>query len=119
MPDKPEPRYTREIARSRLFRIEGVGLAFSNGTQVKFERVASNNPAGAVLAVPITTAGEVLMIREYAVGTDRYELALPEGNGLRRRSNGHPTARGPGPGLCRTRDHDYTGSNTNACTATR
>lgn len=32
-----------------------------------------------MLVVAITDDGEVLMIHEYAVGTDRYELGLPKG----------------------------------------
>jgi len=34
---------------------------------------------GAVLIVPVNAAGEVLLIREYSAGTERYELGLPKG----------------------------------------
>ncbi len=77
---RPPPRIlaTREVARSRLFRIESVDLAFANGTEVTFERLMGS-AAGAVLVVPVNARGEVLFIREYSVGTERYELGLPKG----------------------------------------
>jgi len=66
------------VARSRLFRVEQLDLRFANGTEVQYERL-TGSPRGAVLAVPMADAGTVLLIREYAAGTDRYELALPKG----------------------------------------
>jgi len=53
-------------------------LRFSNGTEVQYERIRSN-PDGAVLIVPMLDDETVLMIREYAGGVQRYELALPKG----------------------------------------
>lgn len=80
MPDKPETLHTRVVARSRLFRVEAVGLRFANGVEVEFERLASSRTGGgAVLVVALREDGCVLLVREYAAGTDRYELGLPKG----------------------------------------
>lgn len=66
------------VARTRLFRIERVELRFSNGTEVEYERIPGSR-VGAVLIVPMIDEGTVLLIREYAAGTQRYELGLPKG----------------------------------------
>ena len=80
MREKPVIRHRRRIARSRLFQIEAVGLRFSNGVETEYERIASTGSgAGAVLVVPMLDNDTVMLISEYAVGTDRYELALPKG----------------------------------------
>ncbi|WP_407275587.1 ADP compounds hydrolase NudE [Halothiobacillus sp. DCM-1] len=68
----------RSLASTRLFAVEAVDLLYANGVAVCFERLRGQG-AGAVLVVPITAAGEVLLIREYACGTERYELGLPKG----------------------------------------
>ena len=74
----PEVLNSEIIARTRFFRVEQRDLRFSNGTEVSYERlVGSSN--GAVLIVPMLDADTVLMIREYAAGVHRYELALPKG----------------------------------------
>ncbi|NOX76472.1 MAG: ADP compounds hydrolase NudE [Gammaproteobacteria bacterium] len=66
------------IAQTRIFKIEQRNLRFSNGVDVSYERlVGSSN--GAVLIVPLLDDNTVLMIREYAAGVHRYELALPKG----------------------------------------
>jgi ADP-ribose diphosphatase len=78
MPSKPETLHRKEVARSRLFRVEAVGLRFSNGVEVEYERLTSST-SGAVLVVPLLDRDTVLLVREYAGGTDRYELALPKG----------------------------------------
>lgn len=75
---KPVVTRTETIARTRLFRVEEVGLRFANGCEVSYERLRSS-PGGAVLVVPMLDAGTVLLIREYAAGVERYELALPKG----------------------------------------
>ncbi len=78
MKQKPHIVKTRTLAESRLFSIEQVSLEFSNGTTCDYERIiASSN--GAVLIVPVLNDSTVLMIREYSVGTDRYELVFPKG----------------------------------------
>ncbi len=66
------------IARTRLFHVEQMDLEFSNGVVVQYERLKGSS-RGAVLAVPMLDADTVLLIREYAAGVQRYELALPKG----------------------------------------
>jgi len=75
---KPIVTRTETLARTRLFRIEQVGLRFANGCEVNFERLRGST-SGAVLVVPMLDDNTVLLIREYAAGVERYELALPKG----------------------------------------
>ena len=78
MKQKPQITKTQTLAESRLFSIEKVSLEFSNGTLCDYERIiASSN--GAVMIVPVLNNNTVLMIREYSVGTERYELVFPKG----------------------------------------
>lgn len=78
MPKLPLIHKSEVVARSRLFRVEALDLKFSNGEQRVFERLASRG-YGAVLVVPMIDDDTILMIREYAAGTERYELGLPKG----------------------------------------
>ncbi|MGD8643210.1 MAG: ADP compounds hydrolase NudE [Chromatiales bacterium] len=78
MPRKPRILDTTLVAESRLFRVEQLDLEFSNGTQVQYERLRSSG-FGAVLIVPMPDPDTVLLIREYAAGTERYELGFPKG----------------------------------------
>jgi len=66
------------VAQSRLFSIESLDLRFSNGEERTYERM---KPSGrnAVMMVPITEQGDILLVREYAAGTERYELGFPKG----------------------------------------
>ncbi len=75
---KPEILATTTVARSRLFRIEQIDLRFSNGTEVRYERLHGSR-GGAVLVVPLLDEETVLLVREYAAGVHRYELGLPKG----------------------------------------
>ena len=79
---KPTIHQITTVASSRLFNVEELELEFSSGEQRVYERIASRGH-GAVLIIPIlrNAQGEstVLLIREYAAGTDRYELAFPKG----------------------------------------
>jgi len=75
---KPSVIHSELIASTRIFRVEQRDLQFSNGIEVSYERlVGSDN--GAVLIVPMLDNSTVLLIREYAAGVHRYELALPKG----------------------------------------
>jgi ADP-ribose diphosphatase len=74
----PEIIDSKIIARTKVFTVEQLQLRFSNGTQVQYERLRGS-PQGAVLIVPLLDADTVLLIREYAAGVQRYELALPKG----------------------------------------
>lgn len=78
MRTKPRILSSRTVARSRLFHVEEVELQFSNGVNTRYERLVGS-ARGAVLIVPVLDDGNVLLIREYAAGTHRYELALPKG----------------------------------------
>ncbi len=53
-------------------------LEFSNGEKRQYERIVGSDK-GAVLIVAKPTDNSVLLIREYAAGMDRYELAFPKG----------------------------------------
>jgi ADP-ribose diphosphatase len=76
---KPKILSVRTAARSRLFHIETVELRFANGNVREFERVAGSADPGAVIIVPLSDSGSLLLVREYAVGLERYELHLPMG----------------------------------------
>jgi len=65
------------VARTRIFQVEQVDLAFSNGNRRCFERIIGGR--GSVLVVPMPDARTLLLAREYAAGTDRYELGFPKG----------------------------------------
>lgn len=78
MPAKPHILHTETIARTRLFQIEQRDLRFSNGVEVRYERLVGA-AQGAVLIIPMLDPDTVLLIREYAAGVHRYELGLPKG----------------------------------------
>lgn len=75
---KPKILSKSELARTRYFRVEEIDLEFSNGERRTYERLA-NRSQGAVLMIAFPTPDTFLMIREYAVGMERYELTLPKG----------------------------------------
>jgi ADP-ribose diphosphatase len=77
MAAKPEILDRRLVARTRIFRVEQLDIRFANGNERVFERILGGR--GSVLVVPMLDAQTVLLIREYAAGTDRYELGLPKG----------------------------------------
>jgi ADP-ribose diphosphatase len=74
----PEILSITTVAKSRLFTVESLDLRFSNGEQRTYERM---QPSGhhAVMMVPITEQGDILLVREFAAGTQRYELGFPKG----------------------------------------
>lgn len=78
MPQKPTITAKRFVAQSKLFQVEQVDLEFSNGEQRTFERVGGQFN-GAVMIVPLLDSDTLLLVREYCVGTDRYELGFPKG----------------------------------------
>lgn len=78
MHNKPKILSRKIHSQSKLFTIEQVDLEFSNGTQTQFERLLTFG-AGAVMIIPVINNEQVIMIREYAVGTERYELVFPKG----------------------------------------
>ncbi len=78
MHTKPKIIKRKIHSKSRLFTIEQVDLEFCNGVNRQYERIITPG-AGAVLIVPLIDDEHVIMIREYAVGTERYELVFPKG----------------------------------------
>lgn len=78
MQQKPEILETRLVARSRLFGIEEVDLRFRNGAERTYERLRTP-PIPAVMCVPLLDDDTVVLIREYGVGLEEYQLTLPKG----------------------------------------
>nr|WP_198266053.1 ADP compounds hydrolase NudE [sulfur-oxidizing endosymbiont of Gigantopelta aegis] len=74
---KPEITACKVVAQSRLFRIEQVDLTFSNGEAVVYERLKGSSRGG-VLVVAVQ-GDSFLMVREYGVGVEGYELMFPKG----------------------------------------
>ena len=75
--EKPKILRVEPVASSRLFTIESVDLEFSNGAQRVYERMRPSERE-AVMIVPIID-NHLLLIREYAVGLETYELGFPKG----------------------------------------
>ncbi|GAB4394036.1 MAG: ADP compounds hydrolase NudE [Gammaproteobacteria bacterium] len=79
MAEKPKILTQKIVAESRIFKIEQIDLMFGNGEQRQFERISGKRGVGTVLMVPILNNDTLILIREYGVGLERYELALPKG----------------------------------------
>ncbi|MBL8271361.1 ADP compounds hydrolase NudE [Steroidobacter sp.] len=75
----PEILHRRMAAQSRMFQIEAVQLRFDGGAEREYERIAAPAAVGTVIVVAAPAPGELLLIREYAVGLERYEWSLPMG----------------------------------------
>lgn len=78
MPDQPKAHGRRIVADTGIFTVEEIDLEFSNGARRQYQRIVGL-ARGAVLAVPLLDPGTLLLIREYAAGVERYELAFPKG----------------------------------------
>lgn len=78
MHKKPKILDRKQLVDTGLFRIEQLELEFSNGEQRSHQRLISS-PQGAVLIVPLLDEETLLLIREYATGTERYELGFAKG----------------------------------------
>ncbi|MCP3664286.1 MAG: ADP compounds hydrolase NudE [Gammaproteobacteria bacterium] len=79
MPEKPKKLSRKTIQNTGIFHLEEIDLQFSNGARRKYQRIVST-PQGAVLIIPMLDPETLLLIREYAAGMDRYELAFPKGH---------------------------------------
>lgn len=79
MPIPPEITGRRFLNDTGIFRIEQLDLQFSNGAERQYQRVVGSDQ-GAVLVVPVNEDGELLLIREWAAGTQRYELGFAKGH---------------------------------------
>ncbi|AGA90838.1 ADP-ribose pyrophosphatase [Thioflavicoccus mobilis 8321] len=77
MAERPKVLSRRLAAESRLFRIEQLELEFANGARRTYERLLGGPDS--VMVVALQDPQTVLLIREYAAGTERYELGLPKG----------------------------------------
>ncbi len=78
MPKPPRISNHRTLNETGVFHIEEIDLTFSNGQQRTYQRVVGSEE-GSVLVVPMLDAETMLLIREYAAGFNRYELAFPKG----------------------------------------
>ncbi len=74
----PKIRNKRRYNEGGMFEIEHMDLEFSNGVEREYRRLVTHG-VGAVIVVPITDAGKVLLVKEYAAGFHRYEVGLPKG----------------------------------------
>ena len=74
---KPTILYVETVAQSRLFNVESVDLEFSNGVRSVYERMKPSSRE-AVMIVAIVD-DHLILIREYAVGTESYELGFSKG----------------------------------------
>lgn len=79
MPKPPRISDRRTLNETGVFHIEEIDLEFSNGQQRTYQRVVGSEE-GAVLVVPMLDDETLLLIREYAAGVNRYELAFPKGH---------------------------------------
>lgn len=59
-------------------RREWLDLEFSNGERRRYERIRSGGH-GSVIIAAVPDPDTLLLVREYAAGTHRYELGLPKG----------------------------------------
>jgi ADP-ribose diphosphatase len=78
MNKRPTILATRDAPDSPLRRAEEVDLQFSNGERRTYQRLKGMG-FGAVLIVAMRDPETVLLVREYGVGVDRYELGVPKG----------------------------------------
>lgn len=73
----PDILNIKTVAKTRIFEIQTVDLRFSNGEQRTYERLTPQRRSS-VLVIPIQN-NELILVREYAVGPERYELTFPKG----------------------------------------
>lgn len=63
---------------AHFVRMEQLELLFSNGARRDYRRIVKPKRQ-AVMIVPLLDANTVLLVREYAAGSEQYELVLPKG----------------------------------------
>lgn len=74
---KPKILNIKNVAKSALFNVEQVELAFSNGEKRLYERMKPSSRQ-AVMIVPVL-GDSLLLVKEYAVAIEDYELGFPKG----------------------------------------
>lgn len=77
MKQKPEILSISTLAKSNIFEIQAVDLRFSNGEQRTYERLRPQRRSS-VMVLPIYH-DQLILVKEYAVGPERYELTFPKG----------------------------------------
>lgn len=73
----PEILSIKTIAKSRIFSVQSVDLRFSNGELRTYERLTPQRRSS-VMVLPIHE-GNLIFIKEYAMGSERYEMSFPKG----------------------------------------
>ncbi|MBI2084778.1 MAG: ADP compounds hydrolase NudE [Candidatus Aenigmarchaeota archaeon] len=73
----------REVFKTPIFRIKEIDLKIKTGKEATFSIVEKKDSA---MIVPITDDGNLILIKEYFVATDDYQISLPKG----RVDSGHP-----------------------------
>lgn len=68
----------KQVAKTKLFKIESMRLTFSNGVEREYERIKEWEP-GVVLMVPMLDKDTLLLTVEYAAGVNQYALSFPKG----------------------------------------
>ncbi len=75
--EKPQILNVRTVVKTAVFEVQAVDLRFANGVERTYERLT---PARLPSVMVLPIANQTLtMIREYAVGTERYELTCVKG----------------------------------------
>lgn len=73
----PEILSIKTIAQTHIFSVQAVDLRFSNGEFRTYERLTPQRRSS-VMVLPIHE-GHLMFVKEYAVGSERYELTFPKG----------------------------------------
>lgn len=73
----PEILSVSTIAKTKIFEVQSVDLRFSNGEERTYERLTPQRRSS-VMVVPIHN-NQLVFVKEYAVGPERYELTFPKG----------------------------------------
>ncbi len=73
----PEILDTKIVAQTDRIEVEQVHLRFANKEERFYERSLSRD--GSVIILPLLNDNTVLLVREYAVGLERYCLGFPKG----------------------------------------
>lgn len=71
------PREIRTIYHGRVFNVQVETLTLPKGVELKAEII--RHP-GSVVIVPITSSGEVMLVRQYRPAIGRYAWELPAGS---------------------------------------
>lgn len=73
----PDILDVKVIAKTNIFEVQSVDLRFSNGEERTYERLTPQRRSS-VMVVPIHN-NQLIFVKEYAVGPERYELTFPKG----------------------------------------